>query len=88
MLSTQATVFSQFVELFWVQTPPGPCRVPAEGGLLLPAGMTTTPAPSQHRQPSVSPLSLGAEPRRPQSQQMSPTLSPLSPITQVGIQVF
>ncbi|KAF4805583.1 hypothetical protein TURU_000474 [Turdus rufiventris] len=44
--------------------------------------MTTTPAPSQHRQPSVSPLSLGADSRRPQSQQMSPTLSPLSPITQ------
>uniref|UniRef100_A0A8C9UEP0 CREB regulated transcription coactivator 1 n=1 Tax=Serinus canaria TaxID=9135 RepID=A0A8C9UEP0_SERCA len=46
-------------------------------------GMTTTPAPSQHRQPSVSPLSLGADSRRPQSQQMSPTLSPLSPITQL-----
>ncbi|NXQ28717.1 CRTC1 protein, partial [Alaudala cheleensis] len=46
------------------------------------AGLTTTPAPSQHRQPSVSPLSLGAESRRPQPQQMSPTLSPLSPITQ------
>ncbi|XP_032938031.1 CREB-regulated transcription coactivator 1 isoform X7 [Catharus ustulatus] len=45
-------------------------------------GMTTTPAPSQHRQPNVSPLSLGADSRRPQSQQMSPTLSPLSPITQ------
>ncbi|XP_033375991.1 CREB-regulated transcription coactivator 1 [Parus major] len=58
------------------------CCVPAEGGLLFPAGMTTTPAPSQHRQPSVSPLSLGADSRRPQSQQMSPTLSPLSPITQ------
>ncbi|XP_030822587.1 CREB-regulated transcription coactivator 1 isoform X4 [Camarhynchus parvulus] len=46
------------------------------------AGMTTTPAPSQHRQPNVSPLSLGTDSRRPQSQQMSPTLSPLSPITQ------
>uniref|UniRef100_A0A8C3NE84 Uncharacterized protein n=1 Tax=Geospiza parvula TaxID=87175 RepID=A0A8C3NE84_GEOPR len=45
-------------------------------------GMTTTPAPSQHRQPNVSPLSLGTDSRRPQSQQMSPTLSPLSPITQ------
>uniref|UniRef100_A0A8C5X818 CREB regulated transcription coactivator 1 n=1 Tax=Malurus cyaneus samueli TaxID=2593467 RepID=A0A8C5X818_9PASS len=45
-------------------------------------GMTTTPAPSQHRQPSVSPLSLGADTRRAQPQQMSPTLSPLSPITQ------
>ncbi|NWZ16387.1 CRTC1 protein, partial [Agelaius phoeniceus] len=54
----------------------------ALGGLLFPAGMTTTPAPSQHRQPSVSPLSLGTDSRRPQSQQMSPTLSPLSPITQ------
>ncbi|KFW76749.1 CREB-regulated transcription coactivator 1, partial [Manacus vitellinus] len=31
---------------------------------------------------SGSPLSLGADSRRPQSQQMSPTLSPLSPITQ------
>ncbi|XP_077644987.1 CREB-regulated transcription coactivator 1 isoform X3 [Lonchura striata] len=46
------------------------------------AGMTTPPAPSQHRQPSVSPLSLGTDSRRPQAQQMSPTLSPLSPITQ------
>ncbi|NWV35425.1 CRTC1 protein, partial [Grantiella picta] len=46
------------------------------------AGMTTTPAPSQHRQPSVSPLSLAADSRRAQPQQMSPTLSPLSPITQ------
>ncbi|XP_069733905.1 CREB-regulated transcription coactivator 1 isoform X5 [Phaenicophaeus curvirostris] len=46
-------------------------------------GITTTPAPSQpHRQPAVSPLSLSADSRRPQSQQMSPTLSPLSPITQ------
>ncbi|NWX56861.1 CRTC1 protein, partial [Promerops cafer] len=45
-------------------------------------GMTPPPAPSQHRQPSVSPLSLGADARRPQAQQMSPTLSPLSPITQ------
>ncbi|XP_030113002.1 CREB-regulated transcription coactivator 1 isoform X3 [Taeniopygia guttata] len=51
-------------------------------GSASPAGMTTTPAPSQHRQPSVSPLSLGTDSRRPQSQQMSPTLSPLSPITQ------
>ncbi|XP_048783909.1 CREB-regulated transcription coactivator 1 isoform X3 [Lagopus muta] len=43
----------------------------------------TPPAPSQqHRQPNVSPLSLSADSRRPQSQQMSPTLSPLSPITQ------
>ncbi|XP_038239829.1 CREB-regulated transcription coactivator 1 isoform X2 [Dermochelys coriacea] len=43
-------------------------------------GMTTTQASS--RQPAVSPLSLNADSRRPQSQQMSPTLSPLSPITQ------
>ncbi|KAF2986643.1 hypothetical protein EK904_004806 [Melospiza melodia maxima] len=51
-------------------------------------GMTTTPAPSQHRQPSVSPLSLGTDSRRPQSQQMSPTLSPLSPITQASLQQY
>ncbi|XP_064031127.1 CREB-regulated transcription coactivator 1 isoform X4 [Pogoniulus pusillus] len=44
-------------------------------------GMTPA-APSQHRPPAVSPLSLSADSRRPQSQQMSPTLSPLSPITQ------
>ncbi|NWR25596.1 CRTC1 protein, partial [Emberiza fucata] len=63
---------------------PCPCPVPAvlRGFFLFPTGMTTTPAPSQHRQPSVSPLSLGTDSRRPQSQQMSPTLSPLSPITQ------
>ncbi|XP_051495392.1 CREB-regulated transcription coactivator 1 isoform X9 [Apus apus] len=47
-------------------------------------GMTTTPAPSQqHRPAAVSPLSLSADSRRPQTQQMSPTLSPLSPITQL-----
>ncbi|XP_030365571.1 CREB-regulated transcription coactivator 1 isoform X2 [Strigops habroptila] len=41
------------------------------------------PAPApQHRPAAVSPLSLSADSRRPQSQQMSPTLSPLSPITQ------
>ncbi|XP_014451229.1 CREB-regulated transcription coactivator 1 isoform X3 [Alligator mississippiensis] len=46
-------------------------------------GMATTQGSSQqHRQPAVSPLSLNADSRRPQSQQMSPTLSPLSPITQ------
>ncbi|XP_015284723.1 PREDICTED: CREB-regulated transcription coactivator 1 [Gekko japonicus] len=46
-------------------------------------GMTTTQASSQqHRQPNVSPLSLNTDSRRPQSQQVSPTLSPLSPITQ------
>uniref|UniRef100_A0A8B9F0L5 CREB regulated transcription coactivator 1 n=1 Tax=Amazona collaria TaxID=241587 RepID=A0A8B9F0L5_9PSIT len=42
------------------------------------------PAPApQHRPAAVSPLSLSADSRRPQSQQMSPTLSPLSPITQL-----
>ncbi|XP_051495389.1 CREB-regulated transcription coactivator 1 isoform X6 [Apus apus] len=51
-------------------------------------GMTTTPAPSQqHRPAAVSPLSLSADSRRPQTQQMSPTLSPLSPITQRGTQL-
>ncbi|KAM8961971.1 CREB-regulated transcription coactivator 1 isoform 1-T1 [Pelodytes ibericus] len=48
--------------------------------------MTTTQGTvtgsSQHRQPSVSPLSLNSDSRRQQSQQMSPTMSPLSPITQ------
>ncbi|NXK69412.1 CRTC1 protein, partial [Sylvietta virens] len=81
-LRVQTSPFSRCGERFCVQISAGPCCVPAEGGLLLSAGMTTTPAPSQHRQPSVSPLSLGADSRRPQSQQMSPTLSPLSPITQ------
>uniref|UniRef100_A0A8C3PXQ2 CREB regulated transcription coactivator 1 n=2 Tax=Phasianinae TaxID=9072 RepID=A0A8C3PXQ2_CHRPC len=45
-------------------------------------GMAAGSVP-QHRQPNVSPLSLSADSRRPQSQQMSPTLSPLSPITQL-----
>nr|DBA28531.1 TPA: hypothetical protein GDO54_008874 [Pyxicephalus adspersus] len=49
-------------------------------------GMTTTQGTvtgaSQHRQSSVSPLSLNSDSRRQQSQQMSPTMSPLSPITQ------
>ncbi|XP_024065616.1 CREB-regulated transcription coactivator 1 isoform X1 [Terrapene carolina triunguis] len=47
-------------------------------------GMTTQ---ASSRQPAVSPLSLNADSRRPQSQQMSPTLSPLSPITQRGAQL-
>ncbi|MEE6488222.1 hypothetical protein FKM82_015160 [Ascaphus truei] len=50
------------------------------------SGMTTTQGTvtgsSQHRQRSVSPLSLNSDSRRQQSQQMSPTMSPLSPITQ------
>ncbi|OCT97731.1 CREB-regulated transcription coactivator 1 isoform X2 [Xenopus laevis] len=49
-------------------------------------GMTTTQGTitgsSQHCQPPVSPLTLNSESRRQQSQQMSPTMSPLSPITQ------
>uniref|UniRef100_A0A5F8GWW0 CREB regulated transcription coactivator 1 n=1 Tax=Monodelphis domestica TaxID=13616 RepID=A0A5F8GWW0_MONDO len=46
-------------------------------------GMSATQGSSQqHRQSAVSPLSLNAESRRQQTQQMSPTLSPLSPITQ------
>ncbi|XP_028569916.2 CREB-regulated transcription coactivator 1 isoform X5 [Podarcis muralis] len=46
-------------------------------------GMTTTQASSQqHRQPPTGPLSLNADSRRNQPQQVSPTLSPLSPITQ------
>uniref|UniRef100_A0A8C5LVW0 CREB regulated transcription coactivator 1 n=1 Tax=Leptobrachium leishanense TaxID=445787 RepID=A0A8C5LVW0_9ANUR len=53
------------------------------------SGMTTTPGTvtgsSQHRQPSVSPLSLNSDSRRQQSQQMSPTMSPLSPLTQHSI---
>ncbi|XP_066491728.1 CREB-regulated transcription coactivator 1 isoform X1 [Tiliqua scincoides] len=46
-------------------------------------GMTTTQTSSQqHRQPAVSPLSLNTDSRRPPSQQVTPSLSPLSPITQ------
>ncbi|XP_062482828.1 CREB-regulated transcription coactivator 1 isoform X6 [Pezoporus occidentalis] len=52
------------------------CSCPFLAGMSPPA-----PAP-QHRPATVSPLSLSADSRRPQSQQMSPTLSPLSPITQ------
>ncbi|XP_073541109.1 CREB-regulated transcription coactivator 1 isoform X4 [Phyllobates terribilis] len=52
-------------------------------------GLTTTQGTvtcsSQHRQPSVSPLLLNSDSRRQQSQQMSPTISPLSPITQHSI---
>nr|XP_060641080.1 CREB-regulated transcription coactivator 1 isoform X3 [Anolis sagrei ordinatus] len=44
------------------------------------AGMTTTQASSQ--QSAVSPLSLNTDGRRTQTQQVSPSLSPLSPITQ------
>ncbi|XP_063770838.1 CREB-regulated transcription coactivator 1 isoform X1 [Pseudophryne corroboree] len=49
-------------------------------------GMTTTQGTvtgsSHHQQPNVSPLSLNSDSRRQQSQQMSSTMSPLSPITQ------
>nr|XP_028569915.1 CREB-regulated transcription coactivator 1 isoform X5 [Podarcis muralis] len=52
-------------------------------------GMTTTQASSQqHRQPPTGSLSLNADSRRNQPQQVSPTLSPLSPITQGSLQQY
>ncbi|KAB0406669.1 hypothetical protein E2I00_018676 [Balaenoptera physalus] len=45
-------------------------------------GMSTPGSSPQHRPTGVSPLSLSTEARRQQAQQVSPTLSPLSPITQ------
>ncbi|XP_053766840.1 CREB-regulated transcription coactivator 1 isoform X3 [Desmodus rotundus] len=45
-------------------------------------GMSTPVSSPQHRPAGVSPLSLSSEARRQQAQQVSPTLSPLSPITQ------
>ncbi|XP_058419793.1 CREB-regulated transcription coactivator 1 isoform X4 [Diceros bicornis minor] len=45
-------------------------------------GMGTPGSSPQHRAAGVSPLSLSTEGRRQQAQQVSPTLSPLSPITQ------
>ncbi|XP_036167621.1 CREB-regulated transcription coactivator 1 isoform X9 [Myotis myotis] len=46
-------------------------------------GMNTPVSSPQHRPANVSPLSLSSETRRQQqAQQVSPTLSPLSPITQ------
>ncbi|KAM6218729.1 CREB-regulated transcription coactivator 1 isoform 4-T4 [Rhynchocyon petersi] len=47
-----------------------------------PQGMTTPGSSPQHRQPGVSSLSLSTDTRRQQAQQVPPTLSPLSPITQ------
>uniref|UniRef100_A0A8C0CJ69 CREB regulated transcription coactivator 1 n=1 Tax=Balaenoptera musculus TaxID=9771 RepID=A0A8C0CJ69_BALMU len=46
-------------------------------------GMSTPGSSPQHRPAGVSPLSLSTEARRQQAQQVSPTLSPLSPITQL-----
>ncbi|XP_035307064.1 CREB-regulated transcription coactivator 1 isoform X3 [Cricetulus griseus] len=45
-------------------------------------GMNTPSSSPQHRPAVISPLSLSSETRRQQTQQVSPTLSPLSPITQ------
>ncbi|KAM8926365.1 CREB-regulated transcription coactivator 1 isoform 5-T5 [Lycaon pictus] len=45
-------------------------------------GMSTPGSSPQHRPAGVSPLSLSTEARRQQAQQVSPTLSQLSPITQ------
>ncbi|XP_012883774.1 PREDICTED: CREB-regulated transcription coactivator 1 [Dipodomys ordii] len=45
-------------------------------------GMSTPSSSPQHRASGVSPLSLSTEARRQQAQQVAPTLSPLSPITQ------
>ncbi|XP_054434875.1 CREB-regulated transcription coactivator 1 isoform X3 [Pteronotus mesoamericanus] len=45
-------------------------------------GMSTPGSSPQHRPAGISPLSLSSEARRQQAQQVSPTLSPLSPITQ------
>lgn len=47
------------------------------------SGMSTPGSSPQHRPAGVSPLSLSTEARRQQAQQVSPSLSPLSPITQV-----
>lgn len=47
------------------------------------SGMNTPSSSPQHRPAVISPLSLSTEARRQQAQQVSPTLSPLSPITQV-----
>ncbi|XP_054549362.1 CREB-regulated transcription coactivator 1 isoform X2 [Talpa occidentalis] len=47
-----------------------------------PQGMSTPGSSPQHHPAGVSPLSLSSEARRPQAQQVSPSLSPLSPITQ------
>uniref|UniRef100_A0A452SUR2 CREB regulated transcription coactivator 1 n=1 Tax=Ursus americanus TaxID=9643 RepID=A0A452SUR2_URSAM len=46
-------------------------------------GMSTPGSSPQHRPAGVSPLSLSTEARRQQAQQVSPTLSQLSPITQL-----
>uniref|UniRef100_A0A4W2DGI0 CREB regulated transcription coactivator 1 n=1 Tax=Bos indicus x Bos taurus TaxID=30522 RepID=A0A4W2DGI0_BOBOX len=46
-------------------------------------GMSTPGSSPQHRPAGVSTLSLSTEARRQQAQQVSPTLSPLSPITQL-----
>lgn len=62
---------------------------PLEAGVIptLPSsfpGMSTPGSSPQHRPAGISPLSLSSEARRQQTQQqVSPTLSPLSPITQV-----
>uniref|UniRef100_A0A452TUL8 CREB regulated transcription coactivator 1 n=1 Tax=Ursus maritimus TaxID=29073 RepID=A0A452TUL8_URSMA len=48
-------------------------------------GMSTPGSSPQHRPAGVSPLSLSTEARRQQAQQVSPTLSQLSPITQVPL---
>ncbi|XP_075843347.1 CREB-regulated transcription coactivator 1 isoform X4 [Microtus pennsylvanicus] len=45
-------------------------------------GVSTPSSSPQHRPAVISPLSLNTEARRQQAQQVSPTLSPLSPITQ------
>ncbi|KAL1772777.1 CREB-regulated transcription coactivator 1 [Sigmodon hispidus] len=45
-------------------------------------GMNTSSSSPQHRPAVISPLTLNTEARRQQAQQVSPTLSPLSPITQ------
>ncbi|XP_060237907.1 CREB-regulated transcription coactivator 1 isoform X4 [Meriones unguiculatus] len=45
-------------------------------------GMNTPSSSPQHRPAVVSSLSLSTEARRQQAQQVSPTMSPLSPITQ------
>uniref|UniRef100_A0A452TU86 CREB regulated transcription coactivator 1 n=1 Tax=Ursus maritimus TaxID=29073 RepID=A0A452TU86_URSMA len=48
-------------------------------------GMSTPGSSPQHRPAGVSPLSLSTEARRQQAQQVSPTLSQLSPITQFQV---
>ncbi|XP_048198564.1 CREB-regulated transcription coactivator 1 isoform X5 [Perognathus longimembris pacificus] len=78
-LDPEEPAFPAFPTLSGTRSPDSSLTHPGLGSS---QGMSTPSSSPQHQPAGVNPLSLSTEARRQQPQQVSPTLSPLSPITQ------